>query len=403
MEKFKLLSYIPLILELLLIIILSYNKLKKNYNISFNSFYLLIFCLLSLILCHIISFQIFSLFTNKIDILIIIIIFFISYTIRIKRLLDCISLSKILKSTKIKNKSKILFEKSFYSFETIYFLIFAFLSTLIISLFYYLKEEFIENYKKYILFMISIILFAFFIYKFFISDIKKKIKKNFTFEIILFLILFLNLSYTKLNEDKNESFFQYIIIFIFEILFILSIGVNCIRFSRIKISEEKFLINKKLKSDFFIFFNNELCFYVFNKYYNKNYSDSKILMKLYLDINKYKMKNVLNENFNDLKNIYVFFDNNKQFIKNQKLKEKLEKNFESVMKKVDEKEFENISLDEIFTIINNDMNNIFNIFKKSKEHKKLFSILDLLYFLDEYIYVEAFYFEFNNNEELKFI
>ena len=398
MDKYKNLYIIPLISELLLLFLLFYYKLKKYFNISFNSFYLFIFCIFSRILYHLLSFK--EILSNKkFYIWILLIIFIFSYITRIKRLLDCISISKILKSQKIKNKSKILFEKSYYGSENIYLIIFFILTFSIILLFYFLP---LINFEKYIVFFISYIILSIFVFKILLSDMRKKLKRNYISEIILFLLLVSNLIYFELSykEETESSFCQCVLIFIFEILFIMSVSFNFGIFSKMKISKDKFLINKKLKSDFCLFFNNELCFYAFNSYLNKNDPDSNILMKLYLDINKNKMKIILNENSNDIKILIEYFDNNKQSIKNSKLKENLEKNFENIKEKLNENKYESILFDEVFVSLNNEMNKKFDIFKGSGEYEKLFSFLDLIYFLDEKIFVESFYFDYINNEEL---
>ena len=399
MDNYKYLYIISLISELLLILLVSFYKIKQYFNISFNSFYLFIFCIFSRIFYHLLSFnEILS--TNKFYIWILPIIFIFSYITRIKRLEDCISLSKILKSPKIKNKSKILFNKYYYASEHIYLIIFFILTSSIILLFYYLQ---LKNIEKYILFFLSYIILSFFGFKILISDMRKKLKRNYISEIILFLLLISNLIYFELSpeEEVESSVYHYILVFIFEILFIISIAFNFGIFSKPTIPEDKFLLNKKLKSDFNLFFNNELCFYAFNSYLNKNETDSNILMKLYLDINKYKMKLILNENNNDINNLIEYFNNNKQFIKNSKLKEKLENHFETIKEKIDENKYESILFDEIFTSLSEEMNKKFDSFKNSGEYEKLFSFLDLIYFLEEKIFVESFYFDYiNNGKEL---
>jgi hypothetical protein len=68
---------------------------------------------------------------------------------------------------------------------------------------------------------------------------------------------------------------------------------------------------------------------------------------------------------------------------------------------MNDNKFENNMFDEILNIINNNLNDVFKVFKKKKEFEKLFSLLDLIHFLDEYIFVESFYFDYINNEELQ--
>lgn len=398
MDVFEILKFIFVVSTLLLLILLYYYKLKKIYNISFNSYYLLTVCIISLILYNLLSFKIFSL-NIEFYVLTLLTIFFIAYTLKTKRLLDCISLSEIFKSQKLKNKSAILFDKSYYSFETMYLFEFIILSLSLIISFYYLQKITIE---KYILIISSILIFIFFSFKIVVSDIQKKLKKNYILEIILFLSLFINLIYFGLNLN-TDSYFNHCIIFILEILFLISLITNFGISSRAIISEDKFILKEKLESNFYLFFNNELCFYFFYKYLDKIEQDSKILIKIYLDISKYKLKLVLNENCNEIRNTIDFFDNNKQFIKNPKLKEKLEIKFESIKKFINENNYENNKniFDKVFSIIDDIFNKKYKIFKGTKEYEELFSFINLIYFLDEYIYIESFYFNYINNEELQ--
>ena len=392
----QILCYISLISESLIIISLFFSKLKKNYKISFNSFYLSIFNISSLILFHLIILLPF-LSSEIFYSLIALVIFIFSYMLRIKRLLDCISLSKIIKSLKIKNKSKILYEKSNYSNETIYFLIFIILTISSLSLFYYLKQTIIE---KYIILVSSLIILLFFCFKLCISDILNKYKKNYIFEIIFSSLLYISFSLLfEPNLGSYTTLYISLANFIIEILYLMCLCLNCGIFYAKKILAKDFVVNEKLKKNFYLFFNNELCLYVFNLYLDENESNSKIYMKLYIDINKYNMKFNLDGNTDDAKNIIHFFDTNKKLINNTKLNEK----FVNINGLINENKFEKNMFDEILTILNNYLNKKFESFKKTKEYNKLFSLLDLIYFLDEYIFVESFYFDYYNNEQLKLI
>lgn len=392
----QILCYISLISESLIIISLFFSKLKKNYKISFNSFYLSIFNISSLILFHLIILLPF-LSSEIFYSLIALVIFIFSYMLRIKRLLDCISLSKIIKSLKIKNKSKILYEKSNYSNETIYFLIFIILTISSLSLFYYLKQTIIE---KYIILVSSLIILLFFCFKICISDILNKFKKNYIFEIIFSSLLYISFSLLfEPNLGSYTTLYISLANFIIEILYLMCLCLNCGIFYAKKILAKDFVVNEKLKKNFYLFFNNELCLYVFNLYLDENESNSKIYMKLYIDINKYNMKFNLDGNTDDAKNIINFFDTNKELINNTKLNEK----FVNINGLINENKFEKNMFDEILTILNNYLNKKFESFKKTKEYNKLFSLLDLIYFLDEYIFVESFYFDYYNNEQLQSI
>ena len=392
----QILCYISLISESLIIISLLFSKLKKNYKISFNSFYLSIFNISSLILFHLIILLPF-LSSEIFYSLIALVIFIFSYMLRIKRLLDCISLSKIIKSLKIKNKSKILYEKSNYSNETIYFLLFIILTISSLSLFYYLKQTIIE---KYIILVSSLIILLFFCFKICISDILNKFKKNYIFEIIFSSLLYISFSLLfEPNLGNYTTLYISLANFIIEILYLMCLCLNCGIFYAKKILAKDFVVNEKLKKNFYLFFNNELCLYVFNLYLDENESNSKIYMKLYIDINKYNMKFNLDGNTDDAKNIINFFDTNKELINNTKLNEK----FVNINGLINENKFEKNMFDEILTILNNYLNKKFESFKKTKEYNKLFSLLDLIYFLDEYIFVESFYFDYYNNEQLQSI
>ena len=392
----QILCYISLISESLIIISLFFSKLKKNYKISFNSFYLSIFNISSLILFHLIILLPF-LSSEIFYSLIALVIFIFSYMLRIKRLLDCISLSKIIKSLKIKNKSKILYQKINYSNETIYFLLFIILTISSLSLFYYLKQTIIE---KYIILVSSLIILLFFCFKICISDILNKFKKNYIFEIFFSSLLYISFSLLfEPNLGSYTTLYISLANFIIEILYLMCLCLNCGIFYAKKILAKDFVVNEKLKKNFYLFFNNELCLYVFNLYLDENESNSKIYMKLYIDINKYNMKFNLDGNTDDAKNIINFFDTNKELINNTKLNEK----FVNINGLINENKFEKNMFDEILTILNNYLNKKFESFKKTKEYNKLFSLLDLIYFLDEYIFVESFYFDYYNNEQLQSI
>ena len=395
MDKIGICSYISLISESLLSIFLINFKLKKYYIISFNSFYLLMLNIISLKIFHLI--YLINPSNANFYFFILLIIFLFSYIIRIKRMVDCISLSTILKSRNIKNKTKELFEKFNYSLEIKYLANFAILSFTIVMLFYFLNKI---NTKKYLLLISSIIILSYSCFKIAISDLKKKLKRNYILEIIMYLILFSNLLFNEFNIKDNSYSYNYIFIFFCEILFILIIAKNCgIIFPLLKISEDKFIANKKLNSDFDLFFNNELCFYTFNSYLDEE-KELKIFLKLYLDINKYKMKVLLNEKDNDANEIINYYENKKKLIRNSILEEKIEKYFEKIKNEINGGKFRNDIFDEIYFIIRDLLNKKFEDFKKTYICKKLFSFLNLITFLDEFIFVESFYFDYINNEEL---
>ena len=394
MDITKIICYISLMIKCLILFAIIYYKLRGLYKVSFNSFNLLIFNISSLFLFHCI-FLIPSLSKyQNLYIIITLIVFICSYILRITRILDCLSLSKIIKSNKIEDKSKALYSKSYYSFESFYFTIFIISSLSVFMLFYHLKEI---KEEKYVLFIISVISFILFCFKISLSDMILKLKKNYLIEIILWIIYVSNIIFI----STNLGLYQLIFTFFIDFIFLIMVCINCGIFSKKKIYENDFIANKKLKNDFYLFFNNELCFHAFKSYLDKNKSDAIILMKLYIDINRYKMKCSLDGDANDAISIICYYDSNKDLIKDLKIKEKINNIIEMKKQMINDNKFENNMFDDILNPINNILNNIFKEFKKRKDFEKLFSLLDLIHFLDEFIFVESFYFDYINNEELQ--
>lgn len=381
-------------MKLLFLFSIIYYKMIGLYKVSFNSFNLLVFNISSLFLFYCL-FLIPSLTSaQNLYIIIALIVFIFSYILRITRILNCLSLSKIIKSNIIEDKSKALYSKSYYSFESFYLTIFIISSLSVFMLFYHLQEI---KEEKYLLFIISIIAFILFFLKISLSDITLKLKKNYLIEIISWIIYVSNIIFISTNITLYQLIFSFFIDFIFLIMLIINCGI----FSKKKIYENDFIANNKLKNDFYLFFNNELCFHAFKSYLDKNNSDAIILMKLYIDINRYKMKCSLDGDANDAISIINYYDSNKDLIKDLKLKEKLTNIMEMKRQINNDNKLKNNMFDEILNIINNILSDIFKEFKKRKEFEKLFSLLDLIYFLDEYIFIESFYFDYINNEELQ--
>lgn len=394
MDITKIICFISLMMKLLFLFSIIYYKMIGLYKVSFNSFNLLVFNISSLFLFYCL-FLIPSLTSaQNLYIIIALIVFIFSYILRITRILNCLSLSKIIKSNIIEDKSKALYSKSYYSFESFYLTIFIISSLSVFMLFYHLQEI---KEEKYLLFIISIIAFILFFLKISLSDITLKLKKNYLIEIISWIIYVSNIIFISTNITLYQLIFSFFIDFIFLIMLIINCGI----FSKKKIYENDFIANNKLKNDFYLFFNNELCFHAFKSYLDKNNSDAIILMKLYIDINRYKMKCSLDGDANDAISIINYYDSNKDLIKDLKLKEKLTNIMEMKRQINNDNKLKNNMFDEILNIINNILSDIFKEFKKRKEFEKLFSLLDLIYFLDEYIFIESFYFDYINNEELQ--
>ena len=392
MKVQKILWIVPIVPETFFMISLFYYKIRSYLSITFNSFYLLTMNILILLLFHSsIEFNIFG--RIKINKLIFPIVFFFSYIIRIKRILDLLSLSDILKLKRIKGnvKSKLLYDKVYYCFELSYLIKLLVLSAIFIYLSYI---YIITTNMKYIIESISFITIIFFIFKISKSDIKKKFKKSFSIELIIFYIIFSNLLFTESGLPQKFIIYQKYCFYLIEILYIIFLSINCKIFSQNHIFKKNCLINKKLNSDFSSFLNNELSFHSFMTFIGKNKNDSEILilLKLYLDINTYTINTSLNEKNKDADNIINYINSNKQFIKNHNLKE--------IFGKINDKKNEAEIFGEIYKYIYGILNKKFEEYKNYSEYKRLTAFLDLIIYLDEYIFAKAFYFDYFQNEQL---
>ena len=395
MDVYKILWIVPLIPEILFIISLFYYKIRSYLSITFNSFYLIIINVFSLLIYHS-SFEIKTFSSIESFKYICYIIFFFSYVIRLKRVLDFLSLSKILKSKdiKVKDKSKILYEKAYFCFELFYFFQLIILSSISIYFSYNYK---IAIKTIYIIELVILINSVFLIYKISVSDMKKKFKKCYSVEILLFFLLFSNFILSEMNLSSKIISYQRLCFYLTEILFTIILSINYKFFSFSHTFKQNCLINKKLNSDFSLFINNELCFQSFITFIRKNKDDIEILiiLKLYFDINKYTINSLHEENNKNAHNIIEYINNNIQFIKNKNLKEKLENIGDNIN--------EQNKFDEIYKIIYGILNGKYKEYKTHREYNKLSVFLDLIFYLDEYIFVKPFYLEYYQNEELEII
>ena len=390
----KILWITPLVPKIFFLICLFYYKIKLFLIIAFNSYLLLMANIFSLLLFHLsLELKIFK--PKELYNLIFSSLFIFSYIIRIKRILDFLSLSNIFKigNIKDKEKSKILFEKTYYSSEFFYFIQLIFISSIYLLISYFYKKIIIIRYTTG---LISLFFTIFFVFKILKSDMKKKLKKSYSCEIIIFFILSLNIILSYIKIPSKFILQQRILLYLLEILYITLLSINCEFFSLKQKLKQNCLLNKKLNSDLCIFLNNGLFFHSFNNYLNKNDSESITLLKLYLDISIYSLNYKENEdNSQEEQKIIDYFNNNKQNIKNDNLKEKFE-NF--CLNKNDK----NI-LDEIYKIIYNILNKKFKEYKKDKEYEKVSTFFDLILYLDEYIFKESYYFQYFENQQLESI
>ena len=389
MDVKKTLWIIPIIPQIFFIISVLKNKIKGNLSGYFNSFYLLIINILTLILFHS-SFELNILNLRQIFKFSFLIALFFSYLIRIKRILNILSLSYLLteKNIKRKEKSKIIYEKAFISFEITYFIKIIFFSVLFILLYYFYK---LNLTIIYIIIFISIFICLFLIVKIFKSEMKKRFKAMYSAEILIFFLLFINGFLLEVNLLKVPILYQKFCFYLLEFLYIIILSINCRLFSFDNKFKKNCLLNKKLNSDFSLFLNNELFFLSFISFIKKsdNATELQILLKLYLDLNSYTINSSLDKNNENAENIIQFINNNIRYIKNKNLKEKLNK--------------EEKNLEEIHRIVYNLLNKKYEEYKKDNEYKKISDFLDLIFYIDEYIFSKQFYMEFYESEELEII
>jgi hypothetical protein len=189
---------------------------------------------------------------------------------------------------------------------------------------------------------------------------------------------------------SNKNMTQYI----FKILFIIILSINCFPIFNGDKAMKDFIVDEKLKSDFELFLNHELCIYAFNNYLFEQYKYyGEFLIKLYFDIVKHKLKFALNGVSNDIKEIYLLCKDNIHLVSDKMLKNKLKDI-------IDIGQITNDELNEIYKINYDILYKKFEDFKKTRDFDNLFSFLDLIIFLDEYIFKEPLYFDYTNNEEL---
>ena len=199
----------------------------------------------------------------------------------------------------------------------------------------------------------------------------------------------------EINISKDKIIYQRILFYLIEIFYILLLSINCNIFSLNRMTKENCLINKKLNSELPLFLNNELCFHSFNTYLCKNpkNTESIILLKLYLDINIYTLITSQDDRAEKEENMINYIKNNKRSIINDNLKEI----FENIELKKNEENIWN----EIYKIIYSDLNKKFDEYKKDSEFGKLSVLFDLIFYLDEFIFTNNFYFENYENEQLQ--
>ncbi len=88
-----------------------------------------------------------------------------------------------------------------------------------------------------------------------------------------------------------------------------------------------------------------------------------------------------------------YINNNRHLITSNKLKE--------IFENIDNKKDEQNIWSEIYKIIYEELNKIFGLYKTDSEYKKLTSLFDLIFYLDEFIFTNNFYFENYENEQLE--
>ena len=387
---------------LLLFLILS--KKKKQCFIIFNSYYLLLSTLISSLVCNIIllysddahmnknypTIFIFAFYFSSLT-------FFISYSLRIIKMIQSMNLVITLTNA-TKNRARIFYSKRYSLMDNLYFKFFAFISfvtfvILIIHLYRnYEKYNFIPFYTHsisqidikiirqwvWIKFFESFILVTIIFKLIAIPNIQKQIK------IILCLQIIIYLAHTQLLFFANMKFkFSNNALYYMNFLFSMTQISLVIIYPSVKSKKENILIttlfNPRLVSDFYLFISDEICYYAFSNYLSNSETD-KFLLKLYIEIMKFKFKYTLEAQYNNVvyeaKKLYnkYFGESSRE---NKYLSEEILANVRKSCQMIDKGKCDYEMFDSILVSVYGTLCTKFSGFKITDEYKLLVNNLNM--------------------------
>ena len=310
-------------------IIYKFISPKKEYCfIKFNSYNLLLIMMISFALMNIILIYSDEEHINKINypkILIFIFnflssAFFISFALRLTKIIQSINLTNALSSNNRK-KASIFYSKRYSLMDNFYFKLFCFILIITFIASFIIFYNNIDHYnfipfltaipgevaqeKIYLLklnvwgiffksFVIITILYQLLTF----SNIKKNIKIILSLQ-NLFYLLYFQLIYFSNMFTEHKTTLPHVVFFCFEFLEIFLVIIYILLTNKNDNLLITTIINPKLVSDFYLFVSDEICYYSFSNYLNNNEAD-KFLLYLYIEIMKFKFKYSLEAEYNNV-------------------------------------------------------------------------------------------------------
>ena len=335
-------------------------------------------------------------------------IVFLSLLFRIKRILQCINLNKII-SMNIKNKAKIFYTRR-YAFDERFFckviIVLIMIVMLIVGFFiwknggyipipYFFMKYFNNNLKSelfskklinkicvywVIIYFIQGLFLLTYLFKLLFANLINQIRIELILQIILYMFTFI-LSKQFYNNSQVENNFSnsslsFILISFFFVILKTFLPITRAIFDKIKIS---YSFNPKLATNLYLFLSDEICYYSFSDFLKDSLVDS-FFINLYTKIMKYKYKYSLEANFfnvtKEAKSLYQnYFDNgadNKYM--NEEILKKIRNNCRKLISK-DDCSYE--MFDEALVSIFEYLKKRFIEYRKSDQYKLLINNLNM--------------------------
>jgi len=337
-------------------------------------------------------------------------VIFISLILRMKRILQCLNLNKIV-SMNIKNKSKIFYSRRFALDERFYCKVITIIIMLIMLLVgffywknggyipvpYYFMKYFINTKNEYnisnnlinkicvywtIIYFIEGIILITYIYKLMIANLIKQIQIEFILQNIFYFITFISSRYyykkniNDLNNNFNNTSLSFIIISFIYVFLNTYLPIARAIVDKIKIN---YSFNPKLVTNLYLFLSDEICYYSFSDFLKDSQIDSYFI-NLYTKIMKYKYKYSLEANFfnvtKEAKSLYKnYFDTDSEnnYI-NEDILKKIRNNCSKYISK-DDCTYE--MFDDALVSVYEYLKKRFIEFRKSDEYKLLVNNLNM--------------------------
>ena len=337
-------------------------------------------------------------------------VIFISLILRMKRILQCLNLNKIV-SMNIKNKSKIFYSRRFALDERFYCKVITIIIMLIMLLVgffywknggyipvpYYFMKYFINTKNEYnisnnlinkicvywtIIYFIEGIILITYIYKLMIANLIKQIQIEFILQNIFYFITFISSRYyykkniNDLNNNFNNTSLSFIIISFIYVFLNTYLPIARAIIDKIKIN---YSFNPKLVTNLYLFLSDEICYYSFSDFLKDSQIDTYFI-NLYTKIMKYKYKYSLEANFfnvtkeaKSLYNNYFNTDSENNYM-NEEILKKIRNNCSKYISK-DDCTYE--MFDDALVSVYEYLKKRFIEFRKSDEYKLLVNNLNM--------------------------